>query len=425
MTHDDIRPFRIDVPQAELDDLERRLAAARWAPEPAGSGWARGVPAPALRDLAEHWRSGFDWRAAEARLNDHPQFTTEVDGQTVHFLHVRSPEPDALPLMLVHGWPSSVTEFLGAIGPLSDPRAHGLDPAQAFHLVIPSLPGFGYSTPLRETGWGAERIARAFTEVMARLGYERYGVQGSDVGSWVAPEMARLAPDRVVGVHVNALVTFPSGADGEFDALSEGDRSRWDRMQAFNDGYLQIQGKSPQTLAYGLADSPVAQLAWIYEKFAEWTDTAEERAVPDRDLLLANVSLYWFTRSGGTAGHFYYEFVSAADWSADGASGWDEAAPDTEDSGASGWDGAASESEDSGETGWGGEGAGAAAWSAPRLETPTGVLVSGHDVAVRPWAERDFNVVRWTEFGEGGHFFASERPELFAADVRAFFADLK
>ncbi|WP_198667481.1 epoxide hydrolase family protein [Glycomyces dulcitolivorans] len=417
----EIRPFRIDVPQADLDDLARRLADTRWPSEPAGAGWSRGVPVGPLQELAEYWSTGYDWRAQEAELNRLPQFETEVDGQTIHFVHARSPEPDAVPLMLVHGWPSSITEFAAAVGPLTDPRAHGLDAGRAFHVVVPSLPGFGYSTPLRETGWNAERIAKAFNEIMDRLGYERYGVQGGDIGSWVAPEMARQAPERVIGVHMNATLTFPTGAEGEMEALSAADRERWQRMQAFNDGYLQIQGKSPQTLGYALADSPAGQLAWIYEKFAEWTDVPEgaPAAVPDRDFLLTDVSLYWFTRSGGSAAHFYYEFVSGASWSVEE---WNGAGEDGDWS-AGGAEAGAEGAAESGE--WSGGGAESAAWTPEKLETPTAVLLSKHDVAVRPWAERDFNVVRWTEFDEGGHFFASERPALFTADVRAFFTDLK
>lgn len=198
-----VRPFRIDIPQSRLDDLRARLAATRWPEELPGAGWSRGVPLAYLKELAAYWRTAYDWRAQEAALNAHPQYTTTIDGQTVHFLHVRSPEPDATPLMLLHGWPGSVADFLDVIAPLT---------SGAFHLVIPSLPGFAFSTPLAGPGMGASRMAAVLTELMSRLGYDRYGVHGYDTGSWIAPEMGKQAPDRVIGVHVNAMITFPAGA---------------------------------------------------------------------------------------------------------------------------------------------------------------------------------------------------------------------
>ena len=258
------------------------------------------MPVSYLKELAEYWRSGYDWRKQEARLNQHPQFTTTIDGANLHFLHVRSPEPTARPLPLLHGWPGSIVEFLELIGPLTDPGAHGGDPADAFHLVIPSLPGFGFSGPLSDNGWTYARIAGAFVELMARLGHDRYGVQGGDVGAFVAPVVGRLAPDHVIGVHVNALVTFPSGDPAELADLTEAEQQRLARMRHFQDdmmGYSAIQGTRPQTLAYGLTDSPVGQLAWIVEKFKEWTDPSAElpEDAVDRDHLLTNVSISWLT----------------------------------------------------------------------------------------------------------------------------------
>ncbi|MFC7592413.1 epoxide hydrolase family protein [Nonomuraea antimicrobica] len=197
-----VRPYRIEIPEEDLAELRERLARTRWAPEPVGGDRGYGVPLARVRELAEHWRERYDWRGWEARLNAHPQFTTVVDGATVHFLHVRSPERDALPLVLSHGWPGSVAEYLDVIGPLSDPRGHGLDPSIAFHLVVPSLPGFGFSGPTPDTGWGPRRIARAWAELMRRLGYRRYGAAGNDWGSFISPELGRLAPESVVGVHV-------------------------------------------------------------------------------------------------------------------------------------------------------------------------------------------------------------------------------
>ncbi|GAA3067201.1 epoxide hydrolase family protein [Streptosporangium carneum] len=405
-----VRPFRIDVPQAQLDDLTARLANTRWPEELPGVGWSRGVPLDYLKGLAEYWRTGYDWRAHEAALNEHPQFVTAVDGQNIHFLHVRSPEPDAVPLLLLHGWPGGVVDFLDVIGPLSDPRAHGEDPAVAFHLVIPSLPGFGFSTPLAGPGMGPARMAGVLARLMSRLGYERYGVQGYDTGSWVASEMGRQEPGHVVGVHVNALLTFPIGAEGEMDGLTEVEQRRWQAMQNFNDGYLQCNSKRPQTVAYGLHDSPVGQLAWIVEKFKELTDPEDglpEDSV-DRDRILTDVSLYWLTGTAGSAAQVYYEEITANAWKETG----DEWSTDIGDGdGTAGGDG-----RDEGAEDWA---------AAQRGTTPTGVLVSAHDVTVRRWAERDHNVVHWTELDRGGHFLAMEAPDLLVGDVRDFFLKVR
>ncbi|EOD63202.1 hydrolase [Amycolatopsis vancoresmycina DSM 44592] len=269
-----VRPFRIDVPQADLDDLNERLARVRLPDELPDTGWDLGVPAGYLADLAAYWRTGYDWRRHEAALNEIPQFTTEIDGQNVHFLHVRSPEPDATPMILTHGWPGSIVEFLGVIGRLSNPRAHGGDPADAFHLVIPSVPGFGFSGPTRERGWNMTRVALAWAELMRRLGYERYAAQGGDLGALISPELGRVAPGAVIGIHVNAAtVGFqPSGPVPEAvrAQLTAAERQRLaalGRFTAEGTGYRAIQSTRPQTLAYGLTDSPAGQLAWIIEKF--------------------------------------------------------------------------------------------------------------------------------------------------------------
>jgi epoxide hydrolase len=330
------------------------------------------------------WNELFCWRKQEARLNQHPQFTTTIDRANLHFLHVRSPEPTARPLLLLHGWPGSIVEFLELIGPLTDPGAHGGDPADAFHLVIPSLPGFGFSGPLSDTGWTYARIAGAFVELMARLGYDRYGVQGGDVGAFVAPVVGRLAPDHVIGVHVNALVTFPSGDPAELADLTEAEQQRLARMRHFQDdmmGYSAIQGTRPQTLAYGLTDSPVGQLAWIVEKFKEWTDPSAElpEDAVDRDHLLTNVSIYWLTGTAGSSASHYYEVAHDPTL-------WEPR---------------------------------------ERGTVPTGVAVSlTQDVAVRRLAEREHNVVHWLEFEAGGHFAAMEAPEFLVGDVRRFFRKL-
>lgn len=400
-TEQGIRPFRIDIPRARLDDLNARLANTRWPDELPGVGWSRGVPLEYLKGLAEYWRTGYDWRVHEAALNEHAQYVTTIDGQNIHFLHVRSPEPDATPLMLLHGWPGGVVDFLDVIGPLSDPRSHGGDPADAFHLVVPSLPGFGFSTPLAGPGMSAARMAGVLVRLMARLGYGWYGVQGYDAGALVAPEMGRQDPGCIIGIHVNALLTFPIGEEGETDGLTEVEQRRWQAMQDFNDGYLQCNSKRPQTVTYGLHDSPVGQLAWIVEKFKELTvpeDGLPEDSV-DRDRMLTDVSLYWLTGTAGSAAQIYYEEISANAWSADPGGG--------------GGDG----------TGWGGGADGGAAIR--REMVPTGVLVSAHDVTIRRWAERDHNVVRWTELDRGGHFLAMEAPELLIGDVREFFRKMR
>ena len=392
----EIVPFQLDIPQSQLDDLRDRLAKTRWPDELPEVGWSRGVPVGYLSGLAEYWRTRYDWRTHEAQLNKFPHFVTTVDGQRLHFLHVRSPEPDATPLLLLHGWPGSFVEFLDTVGPLSDPRAHGGDPADAFDLVIPSLPGFGFSAPLAGAGWGSERMAGALVELMDRLGYRRYGVQGGDTGSYVAPAMGRLAPQRVLGVHVNALLTFPSGAEGELDGLTDTEQQRLAALTAYNDGYLQIQAKSPHTLAYGLHDSPAGQLAWIVEMFQRMTDHPADGLPEDavgRDRLLTNVTLYWLTGTAGSAAQVYYEDITANAWA-------DETYGDDATAGA--W-----------ETG-------------ERSTVPTGVLVSRScDVTIRRLAERDHHVVRWTEYDTGGHFFALEQPDLFVTDLRAFFRALR
>ncbi|HWS81857.1 MAG TPA: epoxide hydrolase [Rubrobacter sp.] len=381
---DGVRPFRIDIPEQELDDLRDRLGRTRWPDEISGVGWSRGVPLDYVKELAEYWRTSYGWREHEAKLNELPQFTTTIDGQDVHFLHVRSPEPEALPLILTHGWPGSVVEFLDIIGPLTDPRAQGGDPADAFHLVIPSIPGFGFSGPTREVGWTGQRIAAAFAELMRRLGYDRYGAQGGDVGAGVSPDLGRAAPDRVVGVHVNAatigFMPFPPLDEAELAQLTDSEKARVQRIGEFmaeDFGYARIQSTRPQTLAYGLTDSPVGQLAWIVEKFQEWTHGTErpEDAV-DRDRLLTNVMLYWLTGTAGSSGRLYYEDAHSGHW--------------PQPSG-----------------------------------VPTGVAVFAEDIAIRRYAEQSNTIVHWSEFDRGGHFAAMEAPDLLIGDVRMFFRGLR
>src|SRR5580704_14658962 len=375
-----MQPFRIDIPQDALDDLKSRLAATRWPDEIPGLGWSRGVPLDYLKELAEYWRTEYDWRADEAVLNSYPQYITEIDGTNVHFIHVRSPEPDALPLLLTHGWPGSVAEFLDVIGPLSDPRGHGDPAAPAFHLVIPSLRGYGFSGPVPEPGWGLVRIAAAWAELMNRLGYDRYVAQGGDFGSGISLILGQLDRPHVLGVHVNMLPTGPSSSDpAELDGLSDSELARLGRLGQFRSdgsGYMKIQSTRPQTLAYGLTDSPAGQLAWITEKFGEWTDGGLPDEAVDRDQLLTNVTLYWLTGTAGSSARLYYETARSRAWGPPAVSG-----------------------------------------------VPTGVAVFPREIAppIRRFAERSDNIVHWSEFDRGGHFAAMEVPDLLVRDVRAFF----
>ncbi|MGW5051317.1 epoxide hydrolase family protein [Actinokineospora sp. NPDC004072] len=379
-----MQPFRINIPQEQIDDLNRRLAATRWPAELSGFGWERGVPLDYLKELAEYWRTSFDWRAVEAEFNRYPQFTTEIDGEDIHFLHIKSPEPDATPLLLSHGWPGGFLEFADIIGPLTDPRSHGGDPADAFHLVIPSIPGYGFST-LRHTGWDVPRIAAAWAQLMAQLGYDRYVAQGGDAGSVISLVLGLMDPGHVQGVHVNMLMTFPSGDPAELADLSETDQARLAQLGRFDvdqSGYMKIQQTRPQTLGYGLTDSPVGQLAWIVEKFQEWSNPSAK--VPedafDRDRILALVSLYWFTATAGTSAHFYYEGAEAVRAAVAGA-------------------------------------------IPPPQSVPVGVAVFPHDLflPLRRLADRDIpTIVHWTEHERGGHFAAMEEPGLLVEDIRAF-----
>lgn len=377
MTSEAITPFTIAIDEAALTDLRERLAFTRW-PKVASTEWEHGQPLPFVQELADRWLHGFDWRRHEAALNAWPQFTTVIDGQPIHFLHVRSPEPDALPLLMMHGWPSSVFEFLDLIGPLTDPRAHGLEGAQAFHLVLPSLPGFGFSSPLASTGWNSARTARAFDTLMKRLGYARYGAVGNDVGALIGRELGILGPDGLIGVHLQQIFAFPKGEPGEMDRLTPFEREGFaglDMFQRFA-GYQAIQSKRPATLGYGLVDSPVALLAWMAELYTGFLGSRAERF--DKDRYLANVSLYWFTATGGSAAEIYREDSLAG-------------------------------------TGYREE----------RNATPTGVAVFPEDFrSVRSFAERSNAIVHWTEMPRGGHFAALDAPDLLMADVRSFFATL-
>ena len=382
-----IRTFRIAIPQSDLDDLTARLGLTRWPDDVPGSSWERGVPGPYLRALTSYWHSDYDWRDQETRLNQLPQYTTEIDGQTIHFVHVRAASADALPLVLLHGWPGSFVEFARLIGPLTDPGAFGGHDTDAFDLIIPSLPGFGFSVPVRDSGWTTGRAGRAVAALMAQLGYARYGVHGSDVGAGVAGAMAAAARAHVAGLHFASdppsAVSFAmfTGDPAAAPGLSAEEKAHVERLkQSCTDGgaYLQLQSTRPQTLAYALTDSPAAQLAWIVEKFREWTDAdveLPEHAV-DLDQLLTNVSLYWFTRSGASAAHFLYESMHAQEWGDEG-------------------------------------------------DTPTGFAIFGAHPVARRLMDPHRRIQHWSEFTRGGHFPAMEVPDLLAADLRDFFRPLR
>lgn len=380
-----VTPFRIDVPQAELDDLRLRLERTRWPDELPGTGWDYGVPQSYARELVDFWRTGYDWRAEEARLNAIPQFLTTIDGQRVHFLHLRSPEPGALPLLLLHGWPGSVAEFLEIIGPLSDPAAHGGDPADAFDLVIPSLPGFGFSGPTSEPGWNSARIARAVAEVMRRLGYERYGAQGADLGALIAPELGHIDPDHVTGIHLNAASVgfIPWGAldEAQLATLTDTERARVERIKRFlspaGNAYFQIHAYRPQMIGYALTDSPVGQLTWALDRMADWTHGPIEEALT-REQILTNIMLYWTTKTATSAARLYYENMHAAP-----------------------------------------------VWGRPPSPVPIGVAAFAEDVAIRRYGEQTNHITHWSDFDQGGHFAAMEAPCLLANDIRTFFRTLR
>lgn len=356
-----MEPFRIAVPQQEIDDLHVRLDRARWPDELPDAGWDYGVPSAYVRELADHWRHRYDWRATERRLNAFPQFTTEIDGQRVHFLHVRSARADALPLILTHGWPGSVAEFLDVIEPL----------ARDFHLVVPSLPGFGFSGPTTSRGWNVPRIARAWAELMRRLGYRRYGSAGNDWGSAVAPEVGRVAPEAVTGVHVTQLWAEPTGAPGELDDPTPEERAALDGAAWFAanmDAYQRVQRQQPQSLAYALADSPIGLLAWhcvIY------------RGGVDADFVLDNVMMHWLTGTAGSAMRIYRE---------------DTLTP---------------------------------RHTTPAT-TPIGVAQFAEDyMPVRRLVAREHSDVRsWHVYDRPGHFAAHQSPDLLVTDIRDFFAAL-
>jgi pimeloyl-ACP methyl ester carboxylesterase len=379
-----VQPFRIEIPDAAVHDLRSRLRNARFPQPLPVDDRSTGIPSAELQELIARWAE-HDWRATEERLHALPQIITNIDGQNIHAVHVRSAHPDATPLVLMHGWPGSFLEFESLIGPLTDPVAHGGDAADAFDVVIPSLPGFGFSMPLVGTAWAPSDIAAAMLELMTRLGYERFATQGGDVGAGVAPEIGRLAPERVIGVHVNgSLGSFVGDLDEESAAsLTPLEHDRLRRVSEFMQsefGYISIQSTRPGLIGQLLADSPVGQFAWILDKLQAWTHPAETPAVDilGERFVFDNAALYWFTASAGTSAYVGY--------AQDG--------------------------------GWGEELASSG--------VPTAVIVFAHDVGLRFAEEKGHNIVRWTDVeGRGGHFAAMEEPEMLVDDVREFFRSLR
>jgi pimeloyl-ACP methyl ester carboxylesterase len=374
-----IKPFHLHVPDAQLDDLKRRLAAVRWPEDVTAPGWTQGVPLAAAKALCEHWLNRYDWRRCEAQLNAFGQFHTEIDGLNIHFLHIRSRHEDALPLLLTHGWPGSVVEFLKVVQPLTDPLSHGGQAKDAFHLVIPSLPGYGFSDRPAATGWGVERIASAWIELMARLGYTRYVAQGGDWGSAVTSAIAKAAPAGLAAIHLNFVLALPCAED--MASLTEAEQKALGDMARFTEkgsGYSAVQSTRPQTLGYALTDSPVGQAMWIYEKLAEWTENAGDPGTAlSFDDMLDNIMLYWLPGTAASSARLYWESFSS--------------------------------------------------FSAPSLDLPVACSVFPGEL-LRPsrrWAEHKYSkLIHWGEPAAGGHFAAFEQPELFVDEMRQAFRQL-
>jgi epoxide hydrolase len=373
---DAITPFLIEVPEADVDDLHRRLAQTRWPEPETVDDWSQGTPLGYARDLCEYWLDGYDWRACEASLNAFPQFRTEIDGLDIHFLHVRSPSAEALPLVLTHGWPGSIVEFRKVIGPLTDPASYGRDPADAFHVVCPSLPGFGFSGKPVRAGWGVERIADAWDQLMTRLGYRRYGAQGGDWGAGVTAGLGIRHPDHVAGIHLNMVTVPPDPAT--MNDLTAQELGALDSMQYYrrwDSGYSKQQSTRPQTIGYGLVDSPAALCAWIVEKFWSWTDCDGDPATAlSRDEMLDNIMLYWLPATGASSARLYWESFGKP--------------------------------------------------LADPVQVPVGCSIFPKEIfrPSRRWAEPRFPDLRyWNELDKGGHFAAFEQPETFVTEVRAAF----
>jgi pimeloyl-ACP methyl ester carboxylesterase len=383
-------PFRIAVPDEDLDDLRRRLARTRWPEPECVDDWSQGIPLDYTRELAAYWADGYDWRAREALLNRFDQFTTDIDGLDIHFIHQRSPHDDAFPLIITHGWPGSIVEFHKVIEPLTDPTAHGGRAEDAFHVVCPSLPGYGFSGKPTRTGWGIGKVAEAWETLMTRLGYDRYGAQGGDWGGAVTTTIGRNAGDNhrsrdggdinhCVGIHLNMPIAFPPAGMTTPTPEEQAALESMEQYQKWDSGYSKQQSTRPQTLGYGLVDSPAGQLAWIVEKFWSWMDCdGHPENVLTKDELIDNVMMYWATASAASSARMYWESFTFF-----------------------------------GEFG--------------RVELPTGIAAFPKEIfrAPRHWCEAMYNVTQFTTMPRGGHFAAFEQPELFVDDVRTFFATVR
>jgi pimeloyl-ACP methyl ester carboxylesterase len=378
-----VEPFRIAVPEADLVDLRERLARTRWPEAETVDDWSQGVPLAYLQELCGHWQRQYDWRATEARLNRLDHFRTSIDKLDIHFVHVRSPHPEALPLVITHGWPGSFLEFEAVIGPLTVPTAYGGEARDAFHLVLPSLPGYGFSGKPSAPGWGIQRIADAWAVLMDRLGYHTFGAQGGDWGSSVSTCIAQQYRERVVGLHLTPPLAAPDPAT--FADLTPAEQASLDALRhadASEDGYSAEQSTKPQTIGYSLVDSPAGLAAWIVEKFRSWTDCdgVPERAL-DRDRMLDDITLYWLTRTGASAARLYWESIREVQQVFTRGTG-------------------------------------------DRVDVPTGASIFAHENPrpSRRWAQRRFVDIRhWNELDRGGHFAAWEQPALFVDEVRTFF----
>jgi len=373
---DSIRPFVLDIQDAELADLRDRLARTRWPEAETVDDWSQGVPLAYLRELCDYWADGYDWRRAEQRINAFPQFVTEIDGLDVHFLHVRSPHPGALPLVITHGWPGSVVEFLEVVGPLTDPVTHGGGGADAFDVVCPSVPGYGFSAKPAEAGWSVQRIAGAWAQLMDRLGYGRYGAQGGDWGAMITSALGHQDPGHLAGIHLNMPMVAPGTLDlTDLTPAEQASLASFDHHRKWGTGYSKEQSTRPQTIGYGLVDSPVGQAAWIVEKFWAWTDCGgHPEQVLTKDELLDNVMLYWLPATGASSARLY--------WESFGRPGFDE------------------------------------------VTVPTGCSIFPKEIMrmSRRWAASRYTDIRyWNELDRGGHFAAFEQPELFVQELRSFF----
>ncbi len=378
-----MEPFRIAIPDDQLDDLRERLERTRWPERETVDDWSQGVPLAYLSELCSYWADGYDWRATEARLNAFPQFRTELDGLRIHYLHVRSPHPDALPLVISHGWPGSIVEFMKVIGPLTDPTAHGGEAQDAFHVVCPSLPGYGFSDKPSRPGWKVNRIAAAWTQLMAGLGYERYGAQGSDWGTSISASIGQQDPGHVAGIHLTPPLAAPD--PDTFDDLTDAEHAALASLEygdEWDSGYSKEHETRPQTVGYSLVDSPAGLCAWIVEKFWSWTDCdGHPENVLTRDELLDNLMLYWLPGTGGSSARLYWESMREVRELFTRA-------------------------------------------NADVVAVPTGCSIFPKEIQrpSRRWAEKRFTDIRyWNEPARGGHFAAFEQPELFVHEVRSFF----